>query len=72
MELQVICKNCGKKFKPIFENHIYNGSEKILHGNETVVNGTEFIHNSNNINIENYFCPYCGTKYKSGIAKQKS
>lgn len=70
MNLQVVCENCGKKFKPIFRNHIYNGSEQILHGNETVMNGTEFIDNGQNIKIENYSCPYCGAKYKKGLAKK--
>lgn len=71
MKYEAVCKKCGRKFEPIFENHIFNGNEQILHGNELVMNGSEYINNGKNVQIRNYSCPYCGEKYRNGIAKLK-
>ena len=61
-----ICKKCGRKIKPIFSSHIYNGSEHILHGSESVMNGHENIKNGHEVKIQNFICPFCGTKHKNG------
>ena len=41
--MKVLCKKCNRKFTPLFDNHIYNGSESIIRGNESIFNGTENI-----------------------------
>ena len=69
--MEVVCKKCGRKMQPIFENHVYNGSESILHGKEAIMNGSENIKNGKEKKIYNYKCPYCDAKYKSGTAKIK-
>ena len=59
-----LCVNCHRKFTPIFDNHIHNGTESIVHGNEAIYNGSEFLDYSKK--IYNYKCPYCNKYYKSG------
>lgn len=68
--MKCLCVKCNRKFTPIFRNHIYNGSEGIIHGNESIRNGLECIDYSKKIN--NYKCPYCNAFYKTGYSlKQK-
>lgn len=62
--MKCLCVKCNRKFTPIFRNHIYNGSESIIHGNESIRNGSEFMDYSKQIN--NYKCPYCNAFYKGG------
>lgn len=67
--MKSICNKCNRKFIPLYSNHIYNGSESIIHGNEAVFNGSEY---KNVKKIYNYECPYCGTYYNSGyLIKEK-
>ena len=61
--MKALCKKCNRKLTPLFDNHLYNGSESIIHGNESVFNGSEY---KNKKKIYNYKCPYCGTYYNSG------
>ena len=68
--LETICKKCGRKMNPIFNNHIFNGSEAILHGGESIKNGSEQRLGSNAIVIKNYKCPYCDAIHKNGVAKK--
>jgi len=64
--MQIICKKCGRKMIPILHNHIYNGSESIMHGHENVKNGRELIRDGHEKIIYNFQCPFCGTKHKQG------
>ena len=70
MNMELVCKKCDRKFKPIFENHIYNGSESILHGNESIKTGNENISRGQEKTIYDFKCPYCGTYYKKGFIKK--
>ena len=66
--MKALCKKCNRKFTPLFNNHIYNGSESIIHGDESIFNGTEY---KKLKKIYSYKCPYCNTYYKSGYIFEK-
>lgn len=66
--MKALCKKCNLKFTPLFNNHICDGSESIVHGNESIFNGIE---HKNLKKICNYKCPYCDTYYKSGYIFEK-
>lgn len=61
--MKLLCKKCNRKFTPLFNNHVYNGSESIIHGYESIFNGSEY---KNIEKVYNYKCPYCDTYYDSG------